>query len=239
MVVELDLVAVGEAAQDAFPLPDRRRLDLDDQRHAPKHRGVDLEDVVGGPDHRHRVRFEQAVEIELGAAAIDQLPGDVLELVEQDRGFETAGEQALKHGKVAQALGAVDLAARHLLFAGGVEASRRPRRRRAWRVRSCRCRWTEQENVDALGVFETGALDQAGDEIEIVGNMLIVGEIERGLERRAEKRVAQRREIGEVVVEAAIDAPGDGKAAAGAGDPRRWFRGTGADRRRRARRRAR
>ena len=81
--------------------------------------------------------FEQPVEIELGAAAIDELPGHVLELVEQDCGAGAPCEQPFEDRKIAQALGAVDLATGDLLLAGGVEALHRRQRRRAWPARSC------------------------------------------------------------------------------------------------------
>jgi hypothetical protein len=45
--------------------------------------------------------------------------------------------------------------------------------------------------------------------------MVVIGEVEGGLERGAEKGAAQRGKIGVVMIKAAIDAPGDGEAAAG------------------------
>jgi hypothetical protein len=48
--------------------------------------------------------------------------------------------------------------------------------------------------------------------------MIVVGEIEGRFERRSEKGAAQRQKVGVVMIEAAVDAPRDGEAAAGARD---------------------
>lgn len=130
------------------------------------------------------------MEIELGAAAIDELPGDIHELVEQDRRFEAAGEQALEEGEVAQAFAAADLAAGELLFTRCVKTDPGGGGGELGKLGLAGARRSEQENIDAPRAFEARALDQPGDKIAVLGDMLVVGQIERGLKRLAEQRAA-------------------------------------------------
>ncbi len=69
--------------QDALALDRGRALQLDGKRHAPQQRRIDVLQLIRRPDDRDRVGLEQAVEIDLRAATLDQMDGDVLHLIEQ------------------------------------------------------------------------------------------------------------------------------------------------------------
>ena len=102
--------------------------------------------------------LEQPVEIELGAAAIDQLPGDILELVEQDA---VPGAPASSRWKTARSLRrSVRLISRPaiLLLARRVEGHPGSRGGELGKLGLARPRRTEQEDVDAARVLQTGAL---------------------------------------------------------------------------------
>ena len=77
---------------------------------------------------------------------------------------------------------------------------------------------SEQEDVDAARALRARPFDQPLDEVAILGDVVVVGEVERGFERIAEQRCSQRREVGEGAIEARIDAPGNAVPAAGTAD---------------------
>ena len=135
--VDLDAIALQELLHDAATLGGRGPLQLGGDRHAAEQRRIHIAELVGGPQDGDRVGFQQAIEVDLGAAAADEMQRDVLHLVEQQRGMLSRRPADVGRTRDRPGGRRGRSRARRPALRQPRRAIHRQRRRQPWPARSC------------------------------------------------------------------------------------------------------